>query len=132
MQTLEQLSAAATQGEWETAAYYSGTGPDEKCSGLVEVDGLAIGIIDEEPAAIDSLSYNLEFICTLVNLYRTGQLVEVQTDDATVERVARALCIYEGRNPDAPQSAEYPDAPRWFEYRGASLAAIAAMKGPKP
>lgn len=79
-EALAELSNAATQGVWEIAAYYTGTGPDEKCHGLVEVEDFPIGIIDEEGATVDSLSPNLEFIVTLVNAYRTGQLVLV--DDA--------------------------------------------------
>lgn len=81
---LERLSKAATQGVWGISAYYTGTGPDEKCCGLVEVEDFPIGIIDEEGATAESLSPNLEFVTTLVNAYRTGQLVPAQpSGDAT-------------------------------------------------
>lgn len=85
---LERLSKAATQGVWEISAYYTGTGPDEKCHGLVEVEDFPIGITDEEGATAESLSPNLEFVTTLVNAYRTGQLVPAQPSGDEVGAVA--------------------------------------------
>ncbi|NML93826.1 hypothetical protein HHL27_09115 [Novosphingobium sp. TW-4] len=84
---LAALDAAATQGEWAIGAHYTATGPDERCHGLVEVDDFPIGIIDEEGATAERLSPNLEFIVSLVNLYRAGKLVLVPS----VEEVADAI-----------------------------------------
>lgn len=84
-EALEALSKKATQGVWDIAAYYTGTGPDENCRGLVEVEDFPIGIIDEEGATAESLSPNLEFIVTLVNAYRTGQLILAQPSGDEVE-----------------------------------------------
>lgn len=95
-QELERLSKAATQGVWEISAYYTGTGPDEKCYGLVEVEDFPIGIIDEEGATAESLSPNLEFVTTLVNAYRTGQLVPAMPSGDVVEAVARAIMVAKG------------------------------------
>ena len=66
---LEKLLAAATEGPWEIAAYYTGTGPDERCHGMIVSDGdWPTGVIDEnESPTSDSLSHDLALICFLRN-----------------------------------------------------------------
>lgn len=66
---LERLLAAATPGPWGIAAYYTGTGPDERCHGMIVSDGdWPTGVIDEnESPTSDSLSHDLALICFLRN-----------------------------------------------------------------
>ncbi len=66
---LERLLAAATEGPWGIAAYYTGTGPDERCHGMIVSDGdWPTGVIDEnESPTSDSLSHDLALICFLRN-----------------------------------------------------------------
>ena len=72
--TLKQLSEAATRGAWYPVA------------GMIEVEDDAVA----DPASCYAAQYsqesltdpqtemaNAEFIATLVNMYRSGQLVEV-------------------------------------------------------
>lgn len=144
-QTLEQLSAAATQGEWSVFEYDAGSyiydaggfpTPSIQCEeadcAIVHWDGFKQEYWVSANGNAKQIEANAAFIVTLVNAYRTGQLVEVQADDATVERVARAL--YEEDDPwhkawpwpDLQPDQGAPDA-----YRRLAKAAIAAMKGPK-
>ena len=65
--------------------------------------------------------------------HRTGQLVAVQPDDATVERVARAICdtLKAQLERHAPEVLEHLEiSPEYWS--DVSTAAIAAMKVPKP
>ena len=82
--TLDQLSAAATEGEWkndpgfQSRSYLRASG-GELVASFSHIYGTTL-----LPAQI-----NCSFVAALVNAYRTGQLVAV-ADDA-VERVARTL-----------------------------------------
>jgi len=69
------------------------------------------------------------FAVALVNLYRTGQLVAVQPDDATVERVKDAIgtSLAYDIGMDVCAGSLTDD-----EKRKLARKAIAAMKGPKP
>ena len=71
--TLDQLSAAATQGEWELRH-------DDEIWGNEGHGDIQL---------VTAHSIDAAFICQLVNLYRTGQLVAVADD--VIERVARTL-----------------------------------------
>ena len=67
------------------------------------------------------------------NLEEAGQLVEVQADDATVERVARAICKAHafdttGVTEDAANAIADHAVQAWIPE---AIAAIEAMKGPK-
>lgn len=128
--TLDQLSAAATQGEWkatERSGYREILAPDDGCDWYGVPKHHAVVYIDTEldDAVQDA---NAAFICQLVNLYRTGQLVAV-ADDATVELACKAACIACGDDPER----EGPWETWWREsaYFTMITAAIAAMKGPK-
>lgn len=70
----------------------------------------------------DPLKHGMSFLAALETAYRTGQLVAVQPDDATVERVQEAYATFgqTGHLRTTPPSRE------------CILAMIAAMKGPKP
>ena len=104
--TLEQLSAAATQGEWRIHGAMLGYRGDlfsptakqvtdchhiarfyaPKPDKPINCDLQSIGVQRE---AVQQIEANVAFVAALVNAYRTGQLVAV-TDDA-IERVARTL-----------------------------------------
>lgn len=66
---LERLLAEATPGEWKVAPYYTGTGPDEVCRGMLAVDDdWPTGIISEnDPPLGESLSDDLDLIVALRN-----------------------------------------------------------------
>ena len=66
---LERLLAAATEGPWHVAAYYSGKGPNERCFGMiVSDDDLPTGVIDENDTPDgESLSHDLDLVCFLRN-----------------------------------------------------------------
>ena len=103
MTTLEQLSAAFTRLEgWPSAL---------RETGLNNVGLLAADIE------------------VILDAYRTGQLVEVQADDATVERVKDAIgtsLAYEiGMDVRAGSLTD-------DEKRKLARKAIAALKGPNP
>ena len=141
-QTLDQLSAAATQGEWRIhgamlghrgdlfsptakqvkdchhiARFYAPK-PDKK----VNCELQAIGVKRE---AIQQIEANAAFVAALVNAYRTGQLVAV-ADDA-IERVARAM-------QDMPYMADWDDLEHEDQEHMREMAriAIAAMKDTQP
>ncbi len=113
-QTLQQLSAAATRGEWREA------GGDAILAGRNN-DLIVVG-------SLTASDYDPLFIVALVNAYRTGQLVEVQADDATVERVASAIgtSLAYDIEMDVRAGSLTDD-----EKRKVARKAIAAMKGPK-
>jgi len=127
MQTLDQLSAAATEGEWVADNHVITLSPATTVACLVNYNqfGDEFPIVNEEADAA--------FIVALVNAYRTGQLVAV-ADDA-VERVARAMCEAVGKNPDkmtpAPRGA-VGMVPLWTLWKSQAKAAIAAMKDTQP
>lgn len=73
--TLEQLSAAATQGEWTLEEEYTDLGRKI----LAITNSACENIVGEYPAS----EADAAFICALANAYRTGQLVAV-ADDAMV------------------------------------------------
>lgn len=137
-EALEALSKKATQGVWEIAAYYTGTGPDEQCHGLVEVEDFPIGIIDEEGATAESLSPNLEFIVALVNASRTGQLIPAPSVCTTCGASAKGdnvLCSNGFHAPSVDDVAraianadlDGPDPEDYWQYL--ATAAISAMGG---
>lgn len=107
--TLDQLSAAATQGEWcvDPVRGWVFTKPKPLITYV---------IANMESGDVDA---NAAFICQLVNLYRTGQLVAVSDD--TVERVANAIS---SADLDGPEPEEY--------WKSLAIAAIAAMKDTQP
>ena len=122
--TLEQLSAAATQGMMDIAA-----GANCYCfDGRLRVGGKCIGFVAGDQTEDDDGQLHIiadadgQFIAELWNAYRTGQLVAVQPDDATVERMQEAYATFgqTGHLRSTPPSRE------------CILAMIAAMKGPKP
>lgn len=118
---LDELSAAATQGEWYTDTENSegeyGTGPDTHSGFLVSViygpDGKSlfdphnsdcIEVHEDYPdedgyvSAWDETSRrNAAFIVALVNAYRTGQLVPREAVEGAVEALerieAQAVCV---------------------------------------
>lgn len=135
--TLAALSEAATQGEWSIGAYYVGTGPSERCGGMVEVDDFPNGIIDEEPASAEGLSPNLEFIIALVNAYRTGQLVPVPSVErlallerleASTESMERTLAAMDRYNEKNGTAIIGPSLLTLGKMIAANRAVIAAMK----
>lgn len=131
--TLEQLSAAATQGEWNTGSdlepnyLYAGRHILAYMSSSQDDGEGGDSFVSGESEAVA----NAEFCARLVNLYRTGQLFAVQPDDATVERLARdAAEAYLGRQVDA----KYITTPctGGQDWVNVVKAIIEAMKGPKP
>lgn len=104
---LEQLSAAATQGEWvvSTCSFdnYAFTISAPASDGRYSH---TIADVCQRGPAKDSAA----FIVALVAAYRTGQLVAVQADDATVDRVARAVhdAMVEDEESDAWMSGKCP------------------------
>lgn len=141
--TLQQLSAAATKllpcpfcgGEAESDLlqpfrhYHSG----EPLSQPAVYCTVCSAQIAHHPDDINmSRDEAMEFVIFSWNT-RTGQLVEVQADDATVERVARALAASDGHNPDEMRGRLDVTGiwPVWRSYRDQARAALAAMKGPK-
>lgn len=110
-ETLAALDAEATQGEWEIDTLNSegtyGSGDDTRegfsttaicdASGKVLFDALNSDAIlvqeewDEDGGSAYDLTSaaNARFVCTLVNLYRTGQLVVAPS----VEEVAREIML---------------------------------------
>lgn len=128
-QTLEQLSAAATEGEWS----YRPLEHDDW--GIVRGEEIDLwewksrpiiaqfrGRQDEKELSehrlnkTDPWGADAKFVVALVNLYRTGQIVAV-SDDAMVEWVANAIS---SADLDGPEPEEY--------WKSLALAAIAAMK----
>jgi len=142
--TLEQLSAAATQGEWSVFEYDAGSHiydaggfptPSIQCEeadcAIVHWDGFKQEYWVSANGNAKQIEANAAFIVALVNAYRTGQLVAVQPDDATVERLARdAAEAYLGRQVDA----KYITTPctGGQDWVNVAKAIIEAMKGPKP
>lgn len=122
--TLDQLSAAATQGEWRVTTppddelqrgVWIGTDPSEEyASDVVGVDCCCCG------AGGFGKETDAKFVVALVTAYRTGQLVAV-SDDA-VERVVSVIR-------DAMMSNDYPVS-EW--ETDLAKAAIAAMKDTQP
>lgn len=129
---LAALSAAATQGEWQVAAWYHNSGtPDELCGGLIEADDSPTGVIDENwMQDSESLSRDLDFIVALVNAYRAGNLVQIDREGVR-ERVAKAICRNdpEVRMGDAEGVVEQRVQHEWVDYVDFADAAIAAMMG---
>ena len=118
-QTLEQLSAAATQGEWTISGLEQSTQ------------------IWAETYVGETRDYNgndADFIVALVNAYRTGQLVAV-ADDA-IERVkaeneALRIALHDAiRRPMGvvPASADQLYSPAMAD----EAETIRALKSPKP
>lgn len=140
-QTLEQLSAAATQGELlpcpfcgrEAHIVERGTGPNGPgffCAVSCYCGGYSAKAHQSATSNNDQMA-RVEAI-TRWNT-RTGQLVAVQPDDATVERLARAMApsVFEPFDPEkhgSPVNHEFAKA-MWIRH---AEKAIAAMKGPKP
>ena len=79
--TLDQLSAAATQGEWVADNHVIMLSPATTVACLENFNQWG----DRKPTGNEA--NDAVFICALVNAYRTGHLVKAQPDDATVERV---------------------------------------------
>lgn len=117
-QTLDQLSAAATQGEW--ISIQSSINPDRQYITNEHHAIFASEIGGTKPA-------DLKFVTSLVNLYRTGQLVAV-ADDA-VDRVARAIgtSLAYDIGMDVRAGSLTDD-----EKRKVATKAIAAMKDTQP
>lgn len=107
-QTLEQLSAAATEAIKTTGYKYFG---DYELS-------------KDQWEAVDAL---VEFARVVTHQLRTGQLVAV-SDDAMVERVANAIA---STDLDGPEPEEY-----WKSLAIAAIAAMKdtqpVLKSPKP
>lgn len=142
--TLEQLSAAATQGEWSVFEYDAGSyiydaggfpTPSIQCEeadcAIVHWDGFKQEYWVSANGNAKQIEANAAFICQLVNLYRTGQLVAVADD--VVERVAelQLAAFLAGRGSvtsmkHGTRSAK--PAPTMEQFR---QMAIAAMKDPK-
>ena len=133
--TLEQLSAAATQGEWSVFEYDAGSHiydaggfptPSIQCEeadcAIVHWDGFKQEYWVSANGNAKQIEANAAFIVALVNAYRTGQLVAVQPDDAIVERVINSR-----------HDMELRSTVRFCENDFITFDdAIAAMKGPKP
>jgi len=132
--TLEQLSAAATQGEWRVTTppddelqrgVWIGTDPSEEyASDVVGVDCCCCGTggFGKETDA--------KFVVALVTAYRTGQLVAV-SDDA-IERVFKALkscSLWHDIDGDATIADFHIDDDMLVML---STAVIAAMKDTQP
>lgn len=121
--TLEQLSAAATQGEWVADNHVIMLSPATTVACLENFNQWG----DSKPTSNEA--NDAVFICALVNAYRTGQLVAVQPDDATVERVKDAIgtSLAYDIGMDVRAGSLTDD-----EKRKVARKAIAAMEGPKP
>lgn len=121
---LAALSAAATQGEWQVAAWYRNSGtPDELCGGFIEADDTPTGVIDENwMQDSESLSRDLDFIVALVNAYRTGNLVQIDRDGLRA-KLSRLFKRYH-RDTCYPQAS---DAEVGF-FADAAIAAILGGK----
>ena len=141
-QTLDKLSAAATQGEWSVFEYDAGSHiydaggfptPSIQCEeadcAIVHWDGFKQEYWVSANGNAKQIEANAAFIVALVNAYRTGQLVAVQPDDATVERVKDAIgtSLAYDIGMDVRAGSLTDD-----EKRKVARKAIAAMEGPKP
>lgn len=141
-QTLDKLSAAATQGEWSVFEYDAGSHiydaggfptPSIQCEeadcAIVHWDGFKQEYWVSANGNAKQIEANAAFIVALVNAYRTGQLVAVQPDDATVERVKDAIgtSLAYDIGMDVRAGSLTDD-----EKRKLARKAIAAMEGPKP
>ena len=93
--TLEQLSAAATEGEWTVeldtrTELCRATGDELSYTAGYDISGTSQVVGCEGILGGPEGEANAAFIVALVNAYRTGQLVAVQPDDATVEQIVKA------------------------------------------
>jgi hypothetical protein len=114
---LAALSEAATQGEWEIECDpYGNPFPGICPSGSpFEMASFTSGESGDENQA------NADFCITLVNAYRTGQLIVKPDRDAAIERMARALAKL------------HDDLESWKAWRVVAAAAYDAMfDGPAP
>lgn len=149
---LEQLSAAATQGEWRIHGAMLGHRGDlfsptakqvtdchhiarfyaPKPDKSINCELQAIGV---EREAIQQIEANAAFVAALVAAYRTGQLVAVQADDA-IERVKaenEALLIALHDAIRRPMGVVPASADQFYSPVMADQAeAIRALKSPKP
>lgn len=132
--TLEQLSAAATQGEWTVeldtrTELCRATGDELSYTAGYDISGTSQVVGCEGILGGPEGEANAAFIVALVNAYRTGQLVAVQPDDATVERVKNAIgtSLAYDIGMDVRAGSLTDD-----EKRKVARKAIAAMEGPKP
>lgn len=135
-QELERLSKAATQGVWRYR-------PDEHDDwGIVKSpvlsDGFACVLAQfRDPDALDNETLarhretktdpweaNARFVVTLVNAYRTGQLVPAMPSGDVVEAVARAICKADW---NADRLDEWETAEQAF-YLARATAAITAYE----
>lgn len=90
--TLAELSAKATQGEWDALKGVEKS--DEMRCGITtkrgDYDYLLVTIENGAPGDFCDTEFdNAQFITTLVNAFRIGKLIVV--DDGAVERMARAI-----------------------------------------
>lgn len=94
---LEALLAKATPGEWDVAPYYTGTGPDEVCRGMLVVDDdWPIGIISEnDPPLGDTLSDDLDLIAALRNAAPDliAKARRVEALEAALRKIAAECCV---------------------------------------
>lgn len=122
-QTLEQLSAAATEGEYDKQVqlwFFRELTSDQRLA-LFKLCGLPVDEIGH--------THSHQRLCLKRVLRRTGQLVAVQPDDATVERVKDAIgtSLAYDIGMDVRAGSLTDD-----EKRKVARKAIAAMEGPKP
>lgn len=113
--TLAELSAKATQGEWEVHDYCK---PSERR--MIWDSPMANTMCIEAVKPDDA-----EFITTIVNAYRTGKLIALP-DDA-VERVARALAVADAK--DGCKALLIESESYMNHARKLATAALAALKG---
>ena len=97
---LETLLAKATQGKWKVSAYYTGTGPDEVCRGMLVLDDdddWPIGIISEnDPPMGDTLSDDLDLIVALRNaapelIAAARRVAELEAENARLRKAMAFL-----------------------------------------
>ena len=131
--TLEQLSAAATQGEWSVCEYDAGSyiydaggspTPSIQCEeadcAIVHWDGFKQEYWVSANGNAKQIEANAAFIVALVNAYRTGQLVAVADDAVGRYRHVKRGTVYEivGEAELQTNADNLVDGSQMMVYRG--------------
>ena len=137
-QTLEQLSAAATQGLieaedellWSDEKYAKGGLYGASRKGKAPMADFDDGEYTDSP----NPTADAAFIAALWNAYRTGQLVASQGDDAMVGRLENSLIVQMEAQADdtTPSSVHKKQGRVWIEGWFDLKQAVAAMKDTQP
>ena len=97
---------------------------DVNVIGMPEFDGLLDHIYEHGTAAEGVIEKANAFARAVIARYAPQQSAAV--DEASVEAVARAICVACGDNPDHQGDARGNDF-RWQDYRDTALAAISTI-----